>query len=95
MNELEMLSHVFGIMKQYVSEDDIYDAADEVAGHLMEAGYSPEDISEYAGQDHPELQSALDAYGEYETRGADEEMDDEYSDDEDEDEYEREVNINL
>lgn len=92
MNELEMVSHVFGIMKQYVSEDDIYDAADEIVGHLMDAGYDAEDVREYCCEDHPELESALDAYGEYETRGDDEEMDDEYSD---EDESEKEVNINL
>lgn len=92
MNELEMVSHVFGIMKQYVSEDDIYDAADEIVGHLREAGYSPDDVYEYAGQDHPELQSALDAYGEYESRRDEEEegvddssdMDDGYYDEEEE-----------
>jgi hypothetical protein len=83
MNELEMMGHVFGIMKQYVSEDDIYDAADEIVGHLMDAGYSADDVREYAGQDHPELQSALDAYGEYEAGGEDRGMDDEeYSDEE-------------
>ena len=62
-----MVSHVFGIMKQYVSEDDINNSADEIVAHLRDAGYSAEDISEYAGQDHPELESALDAYGEYES----------------------------
>lgn len=98
MNELEMLSHVFGIMKQYVSEDDIYDAADEIAGHLIDAGYDPEDVREYAGQDHPELQSALDAYGEYEANRDDYESEDDYmsEDDESEDEEsEKEVTINL
>lgn len=83
-----MMGHVFGIMKQYVSEDDIYDAADEIVGHLKDAGYSSDDIYEYAGQDHPELQSALDAYGEYEAGGDEEDMnssnmdDEEYSDEE-------------
>jgi len=87
MNELEMVSHVFGIMKQYVSEDDIYDAADEVVGHLMDAGYDADDVREYCCQDHPELESALDAYGEYEADRDEEDdssrMDDEeYSDEE-------------
>lgn len=87
MNELEMVSHVFGIMKQYVSEDDIYDAADEVVGHLMDAGYDADDVREYCCQDHPELESALDAYGEYEAdrdEGDDSSRmdDEEYSDEE-------------
>ena len=82
-----MVSHVFGIMKQYVSEDDIYDAADEVVGHLMDAGYDADDVREYCCQDHPELESALDAYGEYEADRDEEDdssrMDDEeYSDEE-------------
>ncbi len=82
-----MVSHVFGIMKQYVSEDDIYDAADEVVGHLMDAGYDADDVREYCCQDHPELESALDAYGEYEADRNEEDdssrMDDEeYSDEE-------------
>jgi hypothetical protein len=74
MNELEMVSHVFGIMKQYVSEDDINNSADEIVAHLRDAGYSADDISEYAGKDHPELESALDAYGEYESDRDEEDM---------------------
>lgn len=87
MNELEMVSHVFGIMKQYVSEDDIYDAADEIVGHLMDAGYDADDVREYCCEDHPELESALDAYGEYESR-RDEEEDDMESSDMDDESYE-------
>ena len=74
MNELEMVSHVFGMMKQYVSEDDIDIAADEIVGHLMDAGYDADDVREYCCQDHPELESALDAYGEYESDRDEEDM---------------------
>ena len=74
MNELEMVSHVFGMMKQYVSEDDIDNAADEIVGHLMDAGYDADDVREYCCQDHPELESALDAYGEYEADRDEEDM---------------------
>ena len=87
MNELEMVSHVFGIMKQYVSEDDIYNAADEIVGHLREAGYDADDVREYCCQDHPELESALDAYGEYES-SRDEEEDDMNSSDMEDESYE-------
>jgi len=75
MNELEMVSHVFGMMKQYVSEDDIDNAADEIVGHLMDAGYDADDVREYCCQDHPELESALDAYGEYEADRDEEDTD--------------------
>ena len=74
MNELEMVSHVFGMMKQYVSEDDIDNAADEIVGHLMDAGYDADDVREECCKDHPELESALDAYGEYEADRDEEDM---------------------
>lgn len=86
MNELEMVSHVFGMMKQYVSEDDIDNAADEIVGHLMDAGYDADDVREYCCQDHPELESALDAYGEYEADR--DEEDDMNSSDMEEESYE-------
>lgn len=70
-----MVSHVFGMMKQYVSEDDIDNAADEIVGHLMDAGYDADDVREYCCQDHPELESALDAYGEYEADRDEEDTD--------------------
>ena len=81
-----MVSHVFGMMKQYVSEDDIDNAADEIVGHLMDAGYDADDVREYCCQDHPELESALDAYGEYEADRDEEDMNS--SDMEEEESYE-------
>lgn len=64
--ELDLVSDVYEILRSYVDPSDIDAAADEMVKHLMDAGYTAEDIARSC-EGHDEVISALDAYGEYET----------------------------
>ena len=64
--ELDLVSDVYEILRSYVDPADIDDAAQEMVKHLMDVGYSADDIARSC-EGHNEVMSALDAYGEYET----------------------------
>lgn len=64
--ELDLVSDVYEILRSYVDPSDIDAAADEMVKHLMDAGYSADEIARSC-EGHDEVISALDAYGQYET----------------------------
>lgn len=64
--ELDLVSDVYEILRSYVDPADIDDAADEMVKHLIDAGYTKDEIARSC-EGHDEVISALDAYGEYET----------------------------
>lgn len=76
--QLDIANEVYSLMKEYVSDEDLPDAADDVVNHLLDMGYTSQQI-ESACSEHDEI---CDAVREQDTslQVSEDYMDDEYAD---------------
>lgn len=75
---LDIVNEVYSLMKEYVPDESLDDAADDVVNHLIDMGYSADQIRQSCGE-HNELMDAVDRADTY-MQVSEDYMDDEYAD---------------
>lgn len=75
---LDIVNEVYSLMKEYVPDESIDDAADDVVNHLMDMGYSANQIEMACGE-HDEIMDAVRRSDTF-TQVSEDYMDDEYAD---------------
>ena len=74
---LDIVSEVYSLMKDYVPSEDLDDAASDVVNHLLDMGYSADQIRQ-ACSGHDEIMRAVDDADTY-MQVSEDYMDDEYA----------------
>jgi hypothetical protein len=77
--QLDIANEIYSLMKEYIPNEDLKDAADDVVNHLLDMGYTGTQI-EQACSEHDEICDAVeDATTSLQV--SEDYMDDEYADD--------------
>ena len=76
--QLDIANEVYSLMKEYVPDEDLADAADDVVNHLLDMGYTGEQI-ESACSEHDEISDAV-RNADTTLQVSEDYMDDEYAD---------------
>jgi hypothetical protein len=76
---LDIASEVYSLMRDYVPSENLDDAASDVVNHLLDMGYSGDEIKR-ACRGHDEIMRAVEDSETY-MQSSDDYMDDDYADD--------------